>query len=307
MGSAAAGLNRAALIKGNLVPGSFRFAIPIAASLMVAAGPAVAQDTAISAATEGPKTVEGATPDRVKLVDSCGGHKFESLVEIDPVRHRTTRIKLCSKPGASDADWVKTLDSAIIQIEQRNMPPAAKDKLIAELKAEMSNYAPTSSIARNSTTNVPSLDFGKRLVIDAAPEPEVPFQTSIVPPLPDIKARRAIAISASAPVKAIRATVRCLERGESGKGNTCDYLGKNSILVLTAIGGLEQGGSLRFLRKGEDWGTVDLEATPSGQSRRVALPAGICKRLAQSKVEILMMASGSTSVGGKLGPYPLRC
>ncbi|MEO7814120.1 MAG: hypothetical protein ABIR87_01600 [Sphingomicrobium sp.] len=284
-----------------------RFATWIAASLIIAAGPSPAQDTAISAAAQGPQTVEGATPDRVKLVEACGGHKFESLVEIDPVKHRSTRIKLCSKPGASDADWVKTLDSAILQIEQRNMPPAAKDRLIAELKIEMSNYAKPGLIAQGSTTGGPSIDFGKRPVIEAAPEPQVPFQTSIVPPLPDIKVRRAAAISAAASIKPIRASVRCLERGESGKGSTCDYLGKNSVLVLTAIGGLDKGGSLRFLRKGEDQGSVEIDATPSGQSRRVALPSGICKGLAQSKVEILMLAPGSTSAGGRLGPYALRC
>lgn len=305
-------MNRAAAIKGNLVPVPLRFMSLAAAPLIVAAIPALAQDTAISAASNGPRTVEGATPDRVKLVDACGGHKFESLIEIDATTHRSTRVKLCSKAGASDAEWVKTLRSAIAQIEQRNMPPGAKDKVIAELDAEIARFTKPTTTALTAGANARTLTLDKGMFANSGVEPEVPFETSILPPLVPLKTRPGAGLAgtvavAVAPVKPIRVTVRCLERGETGKGGTCDFFDKNSVLMITAIGGLEKGGTIRFLRRGEDQGEVEIGATAAGQTRRVALPSGICKGLSYSKVEVLMLAAGESRVGARFGPYGLRC
>lgn len=306
-----AGWNRSAAIKGNQVPVSFRFASLAAAAVFFAGVPALAQETAISAAAKGPKEVKGATADRVQLVDTCGGHKFESLVEIDPATHRMTRIKLCAKPGASDGDWVKTLKSAIVQIEQRNMPPQARDKVIAELEAEVARFAkPITGGPIYGSTAAP-LTLGKGMFADKGKEPEVPFETSKLPPIVPLKAKVGAAGKAGGPVvppvKPIRASIRCLERGETGKGGTCDFFDKNSVLMITAIGGLEKGGTVRFLRRGEERGDVDLGATATGQARRVPLPSDICRGLSYSKVEVLILALGETRVGARFGPYGLRC
>ena len=102
-------------------------------------------------------------------------------------------------------------------------------------------------------------------------------------------------------------TVKCLSRGESGKGGSCDFFDKNTVLVMTAIAGLDDGATIRFLRKGEERGTVDIAALTSGQSRRVALPSDICKNISYSKVEIELVAPKATTPGGRLGPYGLRC
>ncbi len=45
--------------------------------------------------------------------------------------------------GASDADWVKTLEAAVVQIEQRDMPPEARQKLIDELREEIAKFTVT--------------------------------------------------------------------------------------------------------------------------------------------------------------------
>ena len=86
--------------------------------------------------------MEGATADRVARIEQCQGHKFDTMVQIDPVRKRSTRVKLCADPGASDAEWVETLEAAIAQLEQREMPAEAKDKVIAELRQEIAKFAP---------------------------------------------------------------------------------------------------------------------------------------------------------------------
>lgn len=293
------------------MPVSFRFASLAAAALILADGSAVAQETAISAAAKGPREVKGATADRVNLVDTCGGHKFESLVEIDPATHRATRIKLCAKPGSSDGDWVRTLKSAIAQLEQRNMPPLARTKVIAELEAEIARFAKPVASGPIYGSSAPALTLGKGMFADKAMEPEVPFETSKLPPIVPLKARSGKPGAAGGPivppVKPIRATIRCLERGERGAGGTCDFFDKNSVLMITAIGGLEKGGTIRFLRKGEEHGEVSLAATPTGQARRVPLPADICRGLSYSKVEVLILALGETRVGARFGPYGLRC
>lgn len=280
-----------------------RFAA-LAASLAVAV-PVLAQSGTSKPADDLGKTVEGDTPDRVSLVNSCEGHKFESLVEIDAVKHRSTRVKLCAKPGSTDADWVRTLHSAIAQFELRNMPPAARDQLIAELQVEAAKYDKTTPGAKTSITGVSGINLGKGSFSEAATEPEAPFRVASLPPLPTPKglATRSTAKS----VKPIRVTVKCLSRGESGKGATCDFFDRNTTLVLTAISGLDDGATIRFLRKGEEHGTVDFAALSSGQSRRVALPSDVCRSISYSKIDIELIAPKATTPGGRLGPYGLRC
>ena len=315
-GSAGTGLERRCAFKGISVTVKLRFATLAAAVLVFAPGPVTAQDSAApAAAPAGPasdSTVEGATADRVALVNSCAGHKFETMVEIDPVKHRSTRVKLCAKPGSTDADWVKTLNAAIDQIEQRNMPASARDKLIAELQAEIAQYAkPGSGIQTSHGQGLAALSMGKNLLAESSIEPEAPFETSSLPPLASYKAKApgagAAPGAAAVPVKPMRATMRCLERGETGKPGTCDFFDRNTVLAFTAIAGLESGATIRFLRRGEEHGTVDIPATGTGQTRRVPLPSSICKGLSYSKVEVQILAPGETRTSARFGPYGLRC
>ena len=274
------------------------------ASLAIAA-PAHSQAPPASTPAKDGQIVKGATPDRVAQIQTCQGHKFESVVEIDPVKKRSTRVKLCANPGSSDADWVGTLEAAIAQIEQRDMPPAPKGKLVGELRAEIAKF----EVASKSANVIQGLP---RPVPENAPliAPAERFETSVLPPL----APRKVAVTTSAApapprtVRPMRIELKCLERGQSESGAPCIDLQADTILVVRALEGLEVGGTLRFLRRGEARGEVALAPMRVGQSTNVRLPGALCKGINTSKVEIELFEPKSVgTVSARLGPYPLRC
>jgi len=278
--------------------------LPLAASVAIAV-PGLAQSPSVPP-VQRDKTVEGATADRVTQINRCQGHKFESLVEIDPIAKRSTRVKLCANPGASDAAWVKTLESAILQIEDRDMPAAAKDKVIAELKAEIAKFATASqplAITQGSSTL-----FGAGSANDSLIAPTERFETSTLPSLTPKKIigpKGTLVAAKPRPRMAIR--IKCLSRGETGGGSTCDFFDHDTVLAVSAVEGLEKGGMLRFLRRGDVHGETNLAPLAVGQSVRVKLPGDLCRGITYSKIEIeLLPAAGGTSAA-RLGPYGLRC
>jgi hypothetical protein len=286
-------------IKGIVFAGSMVFAIS-----------AAAQETPVEPATGQQATqadvVVGATPEREALIEQCNNHKFETMIEIDPVKKRSTRIKLCSNPGANDADWVKTLEAAIAELDGRRMAPSAKEELIALLRIEIAKYA--------KATPAISTPYAIGQAAGETPltMPPERFETSTLPSLDrPAKPAGAAAGSVAAPSEAAKPmafTVKCLARGESGAGGTCDFLERNTTLVVRAVQGLEKGGTLRFKRRGEERGEVALNAMANGQSVRVKLPGELCKGVSGSKVEIELLPPGSRgSVGARVGPYGLRC
>ena len=283
--------------------------LAIAAPLSAQQPPALPEvPTAISTLPSPPeKVVEGDTPDRVAQVESCQGNKFESRVEIDAVTKRTTRIKLCANPGASDADWVKTLEAAVAQIEQRNMPPEARQKLIEELRIEIARFAATTSKPAPAQGAAAFItDPGAGAPLSGTIER---FETSVLPPLPAPKsAPTKVAAIASKPQPPMRIAVKCLEQGQTGAGGTCDFLESKTILAIRAVEGVEGGGTLRFRRRGEVRGEVALASMQAGQSIRVRLPSELCRGVANTNVEIELLGPRSAGVAAaRLGPYDLRC
>lgn len=280
---------------------------------MAIAVPAVAQ-----VAPPGPtKTVEGATADRVARIQQCQGHKFDTMIQIDPVAKRSTRVKLCANPGSSDADWVNTLEAAIEQIEQRAMPEAAKDKVIAELRQEMSKFAPASKAV--SITPGATLDLGgEARARNVSIEPAERYETSVVPPLPAPLPRRAPSAGASGggvgiaaaspPVTPMRFRLKCLSPGETGGGSTCDFFDARTVLLLSPIEGFDKGGTLLFRRRGEERGTVDIAPLAAGKTVRIALPREVCRGVANTRIELEMREPGSgKAIAGRAGPYDVRC
>ena len=254
------------------------------------------------------KTVEGATPDKVAQIERCQGHKFESMIQIDAVKKRSTRVKLCANPGSTDADWVKTLEAAIGQIELRDIPAEAKDKLIGELRAEMAKFGaklpPPAVIEGLSAFALGGANTDKSLI-----EPAERFETSTLPPIPPRKVASAGKPGIQvAPQPPMRIRIKCLERGQSGAGGTCDFFDRNTILALSAVEGLEGGGVLRFLRRGETRDEIILEPMQSGQMRRVKLPGELCRGISHSKVEIELLGPKSVGIAAaRYGPYGLHC
>ena len=302
----------------------------LASAAAAIAVPAAGQAPAPASSPVRDKEVEGATADRVARIAQCQGHKFDTLVRIDPVRNRSTRVKLCADPGASDADWVRTLEAAVDQIEARDMPAEAKDKVIAELRQEIAKFGLATPPATTAISTTPSQsaaafvgNLGTLGNLGPLEGPTERYETSIVPPLPPPLPRRilptgagtstttasgAFAAAASTPIPAMRFRVKCLARGETGAGSTCDFFDKGTTLSLSAVEGLEKGGTLRFRRKGEARGELLLAPLAAGQSVRVRLPAEICRGVAFAKVELELLPPGSRgAVAARAGPYGMRC
>lgn len=288
------------------------------AAAVVASVPAIAQSlpaspnaagvSAVPVVAQPEVIVEGATPGLVAQIERCSGHKFESLVEVDPVKKRSTRVKLCANPGSSDADWVKTLEAAIVQIEQRDMPPAAKSKLLGELRSEAAKFAVVSKPAA-IVPMVPLMIGGEAGRSGRLIAPSERYETSVLPPLTPRKAvTTATAAIKSQPKRQLSIRLKCLARGQSGSGGTCDFFDRDTVLAISAVEGLENGGMLRFRRRGEARGEVTLAPMRAGQSVRVRLPADLCRGVAYSKVEIELLDSESAgAVAARLGSYGLRC
>ncbi len=296
-----------ATTKHILFAATMIFAIPAAAQNASPDSdlPASAETAAAPSEPQG-DVVIGATPEREALIEQCSSHKFETMVEIDPVKKRSTRVKLCSNPGASDADWVKTLEAAIVELEGRRLPPAAKEELIDKLKIEIANYSKAKPVLASP------VDLGQAQIAAPLNMPPERYETSVLPSL-DRPKKAPAAVASNAPVAALPAKamafkVKCLARGQKGEGGTCDFFEQSTTLVITAVQGLETGGTLRFRRRGDERGEVLLNAMRAGQSVRVKLPGELCKGVSNSKVEIELISPGSKgSVAARAGPYGLRC
>ncbi len=278
-------------------------------------GPSLAQvaPSAVSTSTPPEKVVEGATADRVAQIEQCQGHKFDTMVQVDPVRKRSTRVKLCANPGSSDAEWVETLEAAIIQLEARDMPIDAKDQVIAELRQEIAKFA---VVAKPATRNQATSTFvGNLGNVGSLTAPTERYETSVLPPLPPPIPRKPVQLSAggsvaaaAAPVPTMRFRVKCLSPGESGAGSTCDYFDSRTVLALSAVEGMEKGSTLRFLRRGEARGEVELAPLAVGKVTRVRLPAELCRGVAFTKVELELLApSSKRGVSARAGPYEVKC
>lgn len=242
----------------------------------------------------------GATPDRVAAIADCKGRWFEASAIIDPSTRRGTRVRLCSKEGATDAEWAATLKAAADQLEKRDMPAAPKAELLAEINAAIAGIgkpvpaAPPSQAASTPIAPAP---------IAASPPPPPP------PPTPPVLAGTTIG-TAAAPATVSAATapsidLKCAARGQPGEGN-CGLVGRETILVIKAAAGLDQGARLRLLRRGEDRGEIRLPDMRPGQVLRAGLPEKLCTGVNSSKVEFQLVGPGGAT-GKRFGPFSLRC
>lgn len=120
--------------------------LPILAVLIAGlAAPAIAQEApavdkpVVEKVINEEKIVEGADTDAARLVDACTARKFETsaVLERDGAK-RVTKLKLCSKPGADDMAWVKTLGDAKARVATiPDLSPESRVKIEAELDAEI--------------------------------------------------------------------------------------------------------------------------------------------------------------------------
>lgn len=75
-----------------------------------------------------------------EFVADCGqGRKFESSSNTGNDQHKSvSKMVICSDPGESDAEWSKTLNKALADVEaNKDMPAPAKAQIMADLRSEI--------------------------------------------------------------------------------------------------------------------------------------------------------------------------
>jgi hypothetical protein len=75
-----------------------------------------------------------------EFVADCGkGRKFESSSNTGDEKNKNiSKMVICSDPGESDAEWSKTLNKALADIEgNKDMSAPAKAQIMADLKSEI--------------------------------------------------------------------------------------------------------------------------------------------------------------------------
>jgi hypothetical protein len=258
------------------------------------------------------------------LIAGCAGRRFEAPFEITiDGKVRRSKVKLCGKPGQSDAEWARTLEDAVRNVESnRTMPVAAKEQVVSAFKAELAKL-PTAATAaaplrlpglqpRPAPTapqysSLPPLPVPGPAARPAPPPAEYSSLPPLRAPVPAAGARPVVRAAASVPKP--RLTFRCLKPGEAE--GPCSTLEPESLLIVRADEDLASGTSLRFVRRGALRSEVALAPMARGKSVRIKLPKPVCSGVVRSQVEV-QLASGSRSgapavVAETLGPFDLRC
>lgn len=253
------------------------------------AAPILGQDVTPdpSSVAEAPadSNVEG-NPEVIKLITDCDARKFETTVEREENgEKKNSKVKLCGKPGQTDAEWAATLKDAATKIEMNpKMPQATKDQLGAALQAEIAKVEA-------------GIDVPTAAVVAAEP----PAPESIRPAGPDGASVPSVAVATKKPML----TIRCLAPGESGGGSSCGRLERSTRLSILAENDLTNGASLRFLRRGDERARLALAPMRQGETYRSKLPPELCAGISSTKIEIQVMGSGQ--IVASLGPFLLRC
>jgi len=253
------------------------------------------------AASKPDAAVSESPPSEIKAgIESCSAHKFETTVDvIADGKKRSSKVKLCGKEGQSDADWAITLKDAAKKIEgNEKMPQTVKDQIITALNAEISKIEAAISFAAKSA-----------MPRAAKPPADKPPEYSVLPPLPTAPkvATKSSLAKPGPPPRKPRLTFQCYTPGELGAGGPCIFLERETLLTVRADENLAGGARLRFLRRGDDRGEVELAQMRKGQSRRFKLPSQLCAGVVGSQVEIQILGSNASQVLDTLGPYSLRC
>lgn len=281
----------------------------IVAAAALAAAPSLAQEQAA------PADEDAVSAEKQAFLEACAARKFETTIQIvEDGAKLGKKVTLCGKVGQSDADWVATLKDAAAKTEANaDMAPEVKGQIVTALNLEITRIesGPRTELeARTVTLPKP---------IEAAPEVADRAQYSVLPAIPDASKRAAttprdpVKLTAGAsntpalpPVKKPRLTIRCLSPGEAGGGSICAALERDTLLTVRADEDLASAASLRFMRRGDAKGQIELAQLRQGQLVRSKLPSKLCAGVASSKVQIEVLAGGGQVVD-RLGPYRLHC
>jgi hypothetical protein len=289
----------------------------------------IALGLAAAPAAAAPKNKEQAPPAAIqKLLQNCDAHKFETTIDVPAeggVKH--SRMKLCGTEGQSDAEWIGTLKDAVAKTEANlAMPKPVRDQIVTALKAEIERLDGAASTALTGAlpppraavpsataegySTLPSLPPPRQ----AAPTPPPPEYTSL-PPLPTTPPPPAhvLAGTVGASVAILpkpRMSFSCYTPGEGADGPCTDF-NRDTLLTVRADEDLPAGTSLRFVRNGSAEADVELAQLKRGKSMRFPLPAPVCSRVTNGKLELRVVRSVADVPDGQEvasdGPFDLRC
>ena len=284
---------------------------------------------AVALAVSGPARAEEgqAAPDKAALIESCADRKFETVVTttVDGKPHGQ-KVKICGVAGQSDEDWKRTLVDAVRKVEaNEKMAASVREQIISALKLEI---AKLDTAAIRPATAVGTATLMRDLPgLPKAGAPKTPPQRvappaprsleqdygslkPLPPPLPPVTTSLAAASAASRLARP-RIKLLCSRQTDVRGTEECGDVYLNTIFTITADEPLTPGTSLRFLRKGDDRGDVEIAQMNAGQSIRVGLPKRVCTGVNQSSLEIQVLrqpqGAGSPQVVDSHGPYYLRC
>lgn len=273
---------------------------------------ASAQPVAAPAQADRPTDVAAA------LTGNCSAHKLEIPVTAT-VKGVTkqTKVALCGQIGQTDEQWLGTLKDARAKV-------VANPKMSASVKQQITNGLDR-EIARLAVATPPPapepkvLALAPPVVSPFAPPPPAPMSASplaeysALPPMPAPKPA-VVADAHYKPPQLLprpRFTLRCFNPNDALGDVECNELLREMQLTIRADEDLPAGTSLRFLRRGDARGEVELAPLRKGRSTRVPLPTSVCAGVVGSRVEIQVLRRGagaaSAQVVDTLGPYELRC
>jgi len=262
-------------------------------------------------------TSAGQTDSEAAVIANCDAHKFETIVHTTVAgKPHSSKVKLCGKLGQTDAEWLRTLKDAADKVAVNpGMSAEAKAQVIAALNIEIAILtpggqpgAPQTAILAAPSIGEPSANIRAPII---APTLGGPVEYSVLPPMPAPQP----AVSANVPhalvpsLPAPRMTFRCLATDRLGSEGPCDLLERSTLVTVRADENLPGGTSLRFLRRGDDRGEIELPVLRNGQSWRFGLPQKLCSGVSGSRVEIQIVrtAKGTPQVVDTRGPFELRC
>lgn len=268
----------------------------ILGAIGLASGAALAQGT-----EDGSAASSSGPPAELKaLADSCSDHRFETTVVTDG-SGRGKRVKICGKPGQTDAEWLVTLRDSAKKVEaDPAMEQAVKDQIVTALNTEIARLE---ILAKPAASGTPLATLA--VPLEPVSVPEAVPQYSSVPPLPAPLPRASVAAAAASkpPIERPRLTIRCALPRESF--GDCARLERETRLLIHADEDVAGGASLRFLRGGDQRAELDLGPLRKGQTLRERLPTRVCSGTLRGRVQVQVLSKNQ--VAETLGPFALYC
>jgi hypothetical protein len=242
------------------------------------------------------------------LVQNCDAHKFETTIQLMvDGKPKQSKVRMCGTLGQSDVDWIRTLKDAVKKTQASEMPPGAKQQIVAAVNAEIERLSmPALAIPGGG-------DITKLPKVAATTTPERPLTRDYdaLPPLPTASTVAPPNVLGPGGIAALapRVTLRCATAGDEDRPTECDSIDKDTVLVVRADDSFPDGLALHFLRHGDERAELTLQPLRTGQTALLRLPPAVCAGVVRSKVEIQALGGKAPSgtPAGSVGEYDLRC